>query len=157
MTALRNPRREAFARARAEGKGLAEAYAEAGYPAHAGNAHRLSKNEEVAARILEIQNQTAQRTVTTIEDMIAQIDDDRRFARERGHSAVALAASATKAKLMGFFAERPPQQYDFNYAQMTEEEVLFEIAAIHQELRAIKVSKGVTVIEGHVRQYENKG
>ena len=147
MAALRNPKREAFARARAEGKGLAELYAGAGYQAHAGNAHRLSKNEKVCARILEIQNQTAQRTVTTIEDMIEQIDEDRRFARERGHSAVALAASATKAKLMGFAAERPAPDYNFNYAQMTEEEVLFEIASLHQEICSIKVGRRTTVID----------
>ena len=107
MPALRHPRREAFARARAEGKGLSESYAEAGYQAHAGNAYRLSKNEQICRRVLEIQSQSVQRTVTTIEDMIAQIDEDRRFARERGHSAAALAASMGKAKLLGFLAEQP--------------------------------------------------
>ena len=117
-------------------------YAQAGYPAHAGNAHRLSKNEKVAARILEIQNQTVQRTVTTIEDMIAQIDEDRRFARERGHSSAALSASMAKAKLMGFLDDSPAPENNFNYASMTEEEVLFEIAAIHQNFRQIKASKG---------------
>ena len=95
----------AFARARAEGKGLKRnPYAEAGYQVHAGNAYRLSKNEQICRRVLEIQSQSVQRTVTTIEDMIAQIDEDRRFARERGHSAAALAASMGKAKLLGFLA-----------------------------------------------------
>ena len=138
MPALRNPRRETFARARAEGKGLIESYAEAGYRAHAGNAHRLSKKEQICRRILEIQSQSVQRTVTTIEDMIAQIDEDRRFARERGHSAAAFAASMGKAKLLGFLAEQPAVALQFNYSQMSQEELISEIAAIHEQARAIK-------------------
>ena len=137
MPALRHPRREAFARARAEGKGLAESYAEAGYESHAGNAHRLSKNEQICRRVLEIQSQTVQRTVTTIEDMIAQIDEDRRFARERGHSAAALGASRTKAQLLGFLAEQPTVGLNV-YASMTEQELMSEIAAIHEQVRALK-------------------
>ena len=138
MPALRHPRREAFARARAEGKGLSESDAEAGYRAHAGNAYRLSKNEQICRRVLEIQSQSVQRTVTTIEDMIAQIDEDRRFARERGHSAAALAASMGKAKLLGFLTEQPAVELNFNYAAMSQEELLSEIANINEQARAIK-------------------
>ena len=138
MPALRHPRREAFARARAEGKGLSESYAEAGYRAHAGNAYRLSKNEQICRRVLEIQSQTVQRTVTTIEDMIAQIDEDRRFARERGHSAAALAASMGKAKLLGFLAEQPAVELQFNYSAMTEEELRAELASLNAQARALK-------------------
>ena len=79
-----------------------------------------------------------QRTVTTIEDMIAQIDEDRRFARERGHSAAALAASMGKAKLLGFLAEQPAVELNFNCAAMTEEEIRCEMAAIHEQARALK-------------------
>ena len=76
--------------------------------------------------------------MTTIEDMIDQIDEDRRFARERGHSAAALAASMGKAKLLGFLAEQPAVELNFNYATMTEEELMAEIANIHEQARAIK-------------------
>jgi hypothetical protein len=137
MPALRNPKRETFARARAEGKGLTESYAEAGYRPHAGNAHRLSRNEKVCRRVLEIQSQSVQRTVTTIEDMIAQIDEDRRFARERGHSAAALGASRTKAQLLGFLTEQPTVGLNF-YASMTEQELMSEIAALNEQARALK-------------------
>src|SRR5262245_51691762 len=141
MPALRHPRREAFALARAEGKGLTESYAEAGYRAHAGNAYRLSRNEQICRRVLEIQTQSVQRTVTTIEDMIAHIDEDRRFARERCPSAPALAAEMGKAKLLGFLAEQPAVELNFNYSTMTEAELMSEIAAIHQQARAIKQGK----------------
>ena len=136
MPALQHPRREAFAVARARGKGLSEAYAEAGYQAHAGNAFRLSRNEQVCRRVLEIQGQSVQRTVTTIEDMIEQIDEDRRFARERGHSAAALAASVAKAKLLGFLGERSAVESNFNYAAMNEQELILEIASMTQQVRA---------------------
>ena len=70
--------------------------------------------------------------------MIAQVDEDRRFARERGHSAAALSASVTKARFLGFFAEQPAVGLSFNYAAMSEAELLSEIANIHEQARAIK-------------------
>ena len=43
-----------------------------------------------------------------------------------------------KAKLLGFLSEQPAVQLKFNYATMTEEELISEIAAIHEQARAIK-------------------
>lgn len=51
---LENPRHEQFAQAIAEGKPKAQAYEEAGYSPHAGNATRLSQNEKVRARADEL-------------------------------------------------------------------------------------------------------
>jgi HSP90 family molecular chaperone len=61
-----------------------------------------------------------------------------RIARESGHSAAALAASMGKAKLLGFLAEQPAVGLNFNYSQMTEEELRSEIANLHEQARAIK-------------------
>ena len=49
-----------------------------------------------------------------------------------------------KAKLYGLGVDKSDSipNINHNYASMTEEEVLFEIAAIHQNLRQIKASKG---------------
>ena len=43
-----------------------------------------------------------------------------------------------KAKLLGFLAEQPAVGLQFNYSQMSEEELISEIAAIHEQARAIK-------------------
>ena len=90
------------------------------------------------SRARDSESQSVQRTVTTIEDMIDQIDEDRRFARERGHSAAALAASMGKAKLLGFLAEQPAVGLNFNYTAMTQEELIAEMANIHEQARALK-------------------
>lgn len=54
MPVLEHPRYEAFAQALAAGETADAAYVTAGYKAHRGNAHRLSTNENVKARIAEI-------------------------------------------------------------------------------------------------------
>lgn len=51
---LQNPRHEQFAQAIAEGKSKTQAYEDAGYSPHAGNATRLSQNEKVKARADEL-------------------------------------------------------------------------------------------------------
>ena len=46
-------------------------------------------------------------------------------------------ASIGKAKLLGFLAE-PAVELKFNYATMTEEELLSEIASLNAQARALK-------------------
>ena len=49
-----------------------------------------------------------------------------------------------KAKLHGLDVDRREAKHTFknNYSQMTEEEVMYEIAALHQEVRLIQAGKG---------------
>jgi hypothetical protein len=54
MPILQNPRHEAFAQARAKGALLDDAYEDAGFVPERGNACRLAKRPEVAARIAEL-------------------------------------------------------------------------------------------------------
>lgn len=54
MPVLKDPKHEAFAQAVADGKSAREAYEQAGYERHDGNASRLRSNEKVASRIAEL-------------------------------------------------------------------------------------------------------
>ena len=47
-------------------------------------------------------------------------------------------ASMGKAKLLGFLSEQPAVELKFNYATTTEQELMSEIANIHEQARAIK-------------------
>jgi hypothetical protein len=54
MPTLDNPRHEAFARARARGAYLEDAYEDAGFAPGHGHASRLAKTPEIAERIAEL-------------------------------------------------------------------------------------------------------
>lgn len=61
MPVLPNARHERFAQARAKGKTIDEAYAEAGFKANRGNAARLNAIESVRKRVEEITSRVAEK------------------------------------------------------------------------------------------------
>lgn len=66
MPALSNQRHELFAQALAKGETQADAYAAAGYKPSEPNASRLTSNDKVRARVAELQEKAASRTVITV-------------------------------------------------------------------------------------------
>lgn len=70
MPVLPNPRHESFAQARATGKSADDAYAQAGFRPHRGNAHRLSTNESVKRRVAEIVGRTAEKAEWSAADRL---------------------------------------------------------------------------------------
>lgn len=70
MPALKNTRHEAFAQALASGSTMDEAYAKAGFAPNRQNAHRLTTNDDVAARVKELQEQTAKKASMTRADLV---------------------------------------------------------------------------------------
>jgi hypothetical protein len=60
MPTLDNPQYEIFARARARGALLEDAYEDAGYTAHNGHAHRVANRVEVRERIAELRREQAE-------------------------------------------------------------------------------------------------
>src|SRR3954464_508117 len=93
---LSNSRHEAFARAVAEGKSIVGAYLDAGYSGDAGkgstraNASRLNANERIQARIKQLQEKATARTLHTLDTLVAQLVEDREFARTSGAPAAAI-------------------------------------------------------------------
>lgn len=78
-TPLRNARLEAFARARSEGKTIAQANVEAGWSHDSGYAGRMSRNPEVLRRIAELQQPAIQKTIITIEQLFQTFVDQGTF------------------------------------------------------------------------------
>ncbi|MDR6632358.1 hypothetical protein J2X72_001142 [Phyllobacterium sp. 1468] len=107
MPVLKNARHEKFAQARFEGKTTDESYAAAGFKPHRGNASRLSANENIVARVTELQSQSAERAAVTVESLTDELEEARQLAMadEKGASA-AVAAVMGKAKLHGLLIEK---------------------------------------------------
>lgn len=103
---LANPKHEKFAQALAKGKSQGDAYAFAGYKPSYSNASTLRTNQKVVDRVAELQHKAADKVVFTIVDMVAQLDEDRAFARECITPAAAVSASMGKAKVLGMLTEK---------------------------------------------------
>ena len=72
MSALENARHEKFAQERAKGLSIDAAYEAAGYAPNRGNASRLSANEGVMKRVLELQEKSAEQAGITLEWLLEQ-------------------------------------------------------------------------------------
>ena len=70
MPALRNPRHERAAQARARGKTQTKAYEEAGYKPHKQNASRLMTNDDFGRRVAEIQHEEQERLILSKKALI---------------------------------------------------------------------------------------
>lgn len=75
MPVLRNSRHEAFAQALAKGKSADEAYQDAGFKPHRGNASRLSANESIEKRVEEIKTRVAEKAEWTSADRLKMLAD----------------------------------------------------------------------------------
>ena len=121
MTALKNPRHEAFAQAHARGMSASAAYVEAGYKANRHNAAALARKEHISVRVAELQEEqlaihqqataaAAANKQVTIESLIAEAEAARAKAMsEKGGAAAAVSALTAKAKLAGMWREKLDQ------------------------------------------------
>lgn len=134
MPALKNPKHEAFARALAKGETQVEAYRMAGYQPNDGHAARLAGNGMIPARVQELLEKVAKKTVVTIETIAAQLDEDRQLARESGQSAAAVSATMGKAKLFGLLIDKVQADVRHTFAELSDAELDSEIARLMQEV-----------------------
>jgi hypothetical protein len=106
MPILKNSRHELFAQEIAKGKSASEAYQNVGYRPSRKNASRLKANEDINARVAELQAASAASAVITIESICAELDQANAVAREKGQAAAMVSASALRAKLAGLLRDR---------------------------------------------------
>lgn len=110
MPALTNTRHELFAQGLAKGKTQEQAYIDAGYEPDAArfNASRLITNDNVAARVTELQERGAIRVELTLADIIKEIEEARVAAlgAETVQASAAVSASKAKAELLGLGAPK---------------------------------------------------
>lgn len=106
MSALKNGQQEKFCQGVASGKQIFEAYQAAGYTGPKSAASNLMKRETVKARLAELQERTAKKAVKTAADIIAQLDEDRQFARAEKAPAAAISATMGQAKVSGLLKDQ---------------------------------------------------
>lgn len=133
MPVLKNARHERFSQALAQGLSADEAYAEAGYKPHRGNASTLRANQNISSRVAEIQGRAAERAAVTIQSLTDELEEARAMALAEKQSSAAVAATLGKAKLHGLIVEKKqhsgPNGGPIQYADMTEEEIDARLAA----------------------------
>jgi hypothetical protein len=94
MPALKDPKHEAVAQGLFHGKTADQAYQDAGYKAHRGNASRLSSNESIQRRVAELVEKAAERALKAVSfeaaDMFRDLLEDIRLAHEANDHKTAL-------------------------------------------------------------------
>ncbi|TPM37041.1 hypothetical protein [Mesorhizobium sp. B2-3-2] len=133
MPVLDNQRHEAFAQALAKGKSADEAYAEAGYKPDRGNASRLTANDNIAARVAELQGMAADRVVLTREWIIAKLVENATNTQESNPSASNKALELL-GKEIGMFIDRSENvnhNYEISDEPLTDDEWSEAYAATH--------------------------
>ena len=106
-------KREGFVREVATGATLADAY-RAHYDVRPdtkpetvwSNASRIMADSKVTARLAEIQQQAASRTIVTIQSITAELDEARAVAIKLEQSTAMTAASLGKAKVNGLLVDK---------------------------------------------------
>ncbi|MCI0598715.1 MAG: hypothetical protein L0Y60_04210 [Beijerinckiaceae bacterium] len=150
MPALANPKWEKFARLRAEGKNIEEAYGGAGYKnsqlrkggtwnGWRSGSSLMAKRPEVKARIAELLESLARKTEITLERATEMLIEDRQLAYDLKQASAAVSASCSIAKLHGLMVERT---MNLNvYATMTNEQLGDELARIRSQIAEIEVGR----------------
>jgi phage terminase small subunit len=134
MPTLSNPRHEKFAQELVAGKSAAEAYELAGYTPNYGNCIRLKGNERVVARVVELQCRGAEQAEVTVSSLLAELEEARQLAFERGQPSAAVAASMGKAKLTGQIVERAEVGQPGQFDHMTDEQLVEETTKLARRL-----------------------
>ena len=107
-------KQENFCLAYVETGNASEAYRKAGYSSAMGDktvneaASRLLKNSNVLARLEELRKPIIERHKITVDDLIAELDENRLAAlsAETVQSSAATAATMAKAKLLGYMTDK---------------------------------------------------
>jgi len=128
MPVLSNPCHELFAQALAKGKTQAEAYVAAGYKPSEPNASRLTRNDKVLARLAELQEKGAERSLVTADSIAIKLDAAYDLAMTNGQAAAAVSASMAIAKLYGLDIDRSRLDVHHHYVDMSDDELDRELS-----------------------------
>jgi hypothetical protein len=150
---LKNQRRELFAQALARGNTTDDAYAQAGFSPNRGNAARLKANEDILARVLELQEQAEKRFYLTKQYVIDALIENIQKAlgrrpvrlgkpKEDGsfdevyvyEGAAANAAIRLAGAEMSMFTERRDVTVKNEYAHLTDEQLAQKLVEIGQQV-----------------------
>jgi hypothetical protein len=151
LPVLRNPRYELFAQGLALGKKQDAAYADAGYTKNKGNSSTLKNKPEIQNRVQELLEERArvslEKTRREIEvtknSLLAELEESRQFAFERGQAGAAVAATVAKARITGKIIDRREVGEASAFDALTDEEL---VAAATKKARALGIA-GLRLVE----------
>ena len=106
MSVLKNPRHERFAQLLTHGMSADEAHTKAGYRPDRGNAVRLTTNDSIGERVVELQAVAAERTVITLESHLRDLKHLRDKACAAGRYSAAISAEIARGRVAGLYVER---------------------------------------------------
>lgn len=135
MPALKNPKHERFAQARADGGTIDESYVIAGYSKNRGNAARLNANEDILTRVREILEARRMKSDITVETMTKRFNEAVDNADERGADAAVMAGLNTLAKMHGLITEKHKVE---NVETMEEDDVAAERRRVDAEIAELR-------------------
>ena len=153
MAPLRNQKHEKYALALFEGKPQHQAYVDAGYRHHDGNASRLRRNEQVIARLAELQAQAAANAEVTVASICRELDEANAVAKAKGQAAAMVSAATLRAKLAGLMLEKVEvgNPGDFDGLTSTAEIVDRELALLVEQFRPVDEQDRQGLIEMYQR------
>lgn len=132
MPILKNPRHERFAQELAMGKSQTDAYLSAGYDADPETARRagsrLMTNEDITARVSELQQNGADKAEVTVLSLLAEAEQARALAIADKQFAAAIAAIREKGVLSGRRVERSERGQPGEFESMNADELRDSIA-----------------------------
>jgi phage terminase small subunit len=147
---LKNQRRELFAQALARGNTTDDAYAEAGFSPNRGNAARLKANEDILARVSELQEKAERRLFLSKQYVIDALIENIQKALGRKpvrignfdkaedvyvyEGAVANAAIRMAGTEMGMFTERKDVRIANEYSHLSDKELAEKLVEIGQQV-----------------------
>ena len=151
MPVLLNPRYELFAQGLALGKKQDIAYADAGYTKNKGNSSTLKNKPEIQNRVQELLEERArvslEKTRLEIEvtknSLLAELEESRQFAFEKGQAGAAVAATVAKARITGNIIDRRAVGEASPYDALTDEELVREAT---KKARALGIA-GLRLVE----------
>lgn len=144
MPALTNARHERFAQELAKGQTPESAYEAAGFRPARQNAHRLMTNDDVAARVAELQERAAIKTEVTAASLIDEAEEVRSKALAAGQFAAAIAAIREKGVLAGVRVEKRESTHKTDPKALTDDELALIASAGSAGALAPPTRKGVT-------------
>ena len=106
MPPLRNARHEKFCQELAKGQSAHQSYIDAGFRPSRQNAGRLKTKEDVAARVLEIQQAAANRAEITLEGILRELDEAISIAKQKGQPNALINAASLRSRLGGLLTEK---------------------------------------------------
>lgn len=124
MPILSNPRHERFAQELSKGRSATEAYEAAGFKPSRHNAARLSTNDNIRARLAELQAASAERAKITLEGLLDRADRAYDLAMRIEEPNAAINAVKEMGILSGDRVEKSERKnLNFDAADLTDSEL----------------------------------